>query len=116
MSLTLYDVQSWRIVWGKNKFTVLFNLAINIIYVVKGSFSYDFLIKMKIFQKIEWVSEWVSEVAQSCPTLCDPVDCSLPDSSVHWILQARILEWVAISFSRGSSWQNPGLLHCRQTL
>ena len=44
-----------------------------------------------------------SEVAQSCPTLCDPVDCSLPGSSVHGILQARILEWVAISFSRGSS-------------
>ena len=41
---------------------------------------------------------------QSCPTLCDPVDCSLPSSSVHGILQARILEWVAISFSRGSSW------------
>ena len=45
----------------------------------------------------------VSEVAQSCPTLCDPVDCSLPGSSVHGILQAWILEWVAISFSRGSS-------------
>ena len=45
-----------------------------------------------------------SEVAQSCPTLCDPVDCSLPGSSVHGILQARILEWVTISFSRGSSW------------
>ena len=44
-----------------------------------------------------------SEVAQSCPTLCDPVDYSLPGSSVHGILQARILEWVAISFSRGSS-------------
>ena len=44
-----------------------------------------------------------SEVAQSCPTLCNPVDCSLPGSSVHGILQARILEWVAISFSRGSS-------------
>ena len=44
-----------------------------------------------------------SEVAQSCPTLCDPKDCSLPDSSIHGILQARILEWVAISFSRGSS-------------
>ena len=41
-----------------------------------------------------------SEVAQLCPTLCDPVDCSLPGSSVHGILQARILEWVAISFSR----------------
>ena len=40
-----------------------------------------------------------SEVAQSCPTLCDPVDCSPPGSSVHGILQARILEWVAISFS-----------------
>ena len=44
-----------------------------------------------------------SEVAQSCPTLCDPGDCSPPGSSVHGILQARILEWVAISFSRGSS-------------
>ena len=44
-----------------------------------------------------------SEVTQSCPTLCDPVDCSPPGSSVHGILQARILEWVAISFSRGSS-------------
>ena len=44
-----------------------------------------------------------SEVAQSCPTLCDPVDCSPPGSSIHGILQARILEWVAISFSRGSS-------------
>ena len=44
------------------------------------------------------------EVAQSCPTLCDPVDCSLPRSSIHGIFQARVLEWVAISFSRGSSW------------
>ena len=42
-----------------------------------------------------------SEVARLCPTLCDPVDCSLPGFSVHGILQARILEWVAISFSRG---------------
>ena len=42
-------------------------------------------------------------VAQSCPTLCDPMDCSPPGSSVHEIFQARILEWVAISFSRGSS-------------
>ena len=42
-------------------------------------------------------------VAQSCLTLCDPMDCSLPGSSVHGILQARTLEWVAISFSRGSS-------------
>jgi len=45
-----------------------------------------------------------SEVTQLCPTLCNPVDCSLPGFSVHGIFQARILEWVAISFSRGSSW------------
>ena len=42
-------------------------------------------------------------VAQSCLTLCNPMDCSPPGSSVHGILQARILEWVAISSSRGSS-------------
>ena len=42
-------------------------------------------------------------VAQSCLTLCDAMDCSLSGSSVHWISQARILDWVAISFSRGSS-------------
>ena len=42
-------------------------------------------------------------VTQSCLTLCDPMDCSLPGSSVHGILQARILEWVAILFSRGFS-------------
>jgi len=41
-------------------------------------------------------------VAQSCLTLCDPMDSSLPGSSVHGILQARILEWVAISFSRST--------------
>ena len=41
-----------------------------------------------------------SEVTQSCPTLCDPMDCSLPGSSVHGVFQARVLEWVAISFSR----------------
>ena len=39
-----------------------------------------------------------------CPTLCDSMDCSLSHSSVHGILQVRVLEWVAISFSRGSSW------------
>ena len=42
-------------------------------------------------------------VAQSCPTLCDPMDCSPPGFSVHGISQARILEWIATSFSRGSS-------------
>ena len=45
----------------------------------------------------------VRSVAKSCPTLCDPVDCTFPGSSVHRIFQSKILEWVAISSSRGSS-------------
>ena len=55
---------------------------------------------------LEGLTLKVSEVIQSCPTLCDPMDCSLPGSSVHGSLQARILEWVAISFTNeiSSSW------------
>ena len=52
------------------------------------------------------MSEWpilIHSLAQARPTLCDPMDCSPPGSSVHGILQARTLEWVAISFSRASS-------------
>ena len=45
-----------------------------------------------------------SEVIQSCPTLLDPMDCSLPGSSVHGIFQARVLEWVAIAFSGEQLW------------
>ena len=49
---------------------------------------------------ILWVSFWCeSEVAQSCPTLSDPMDCSLPGSSIHGIFQAGVLEWGAIAFS-----------------
>ena len=57
-------------------------------------------------------------VAQSCWTLWDPMDCSLPGSFVHGILQARILEWIAISLSRGSFWLRgrTHLQHCRQIL
>ena len=50
-----------------------------------------------------WDRQGVVLAAESCLTLCDPVDCSPPGSSVHGILQAGILEWVAILFSRGSS-------------
>ena len=55
------------------------------------------------FGNVKWCCHVGSEVAQSCPTLCDPMDGSLPGSSVHGIFQARILEWAAIFFSRGSS-------------
>ena len=56
--------------------------------------------RLKGLPKIESVQ--FSLVTQSCLTLCDPMDCSLPGFSVHGIFQARILEWAAISFSRGS--------------
>ena len=61
--------------------------------------------KAKQQQQLTTANVFDSEVkaAQSCPTLCDPMDCSLPGPSVHEILQTRILEWVAIPFSRGSS-------------
>ena len=58
-----------------------------------------------------------SEATQSCLALCDPMDYSLPDFSILGIFQARVLERVAISFSRGSfptQGSNLGLLHCRQ--
>ena len=47
---------------------------------------------------------WCAQSLQSCLSLCNPMDCSPPGSSVYGILQARILEWVAISSSGGSSW------------
>ena len=60
----------------------------------------------------------VSEVAQSCPTLCDPMDCSLPDPSVYGIFQARY--WSGLPFLLQEIFPtqglNPGLPHCRQTL
>ena len=65
-------------------------------------FSFSFLYNVSV--SAYFFPESESEVAQSCPTLCDPMDCSLSGSSVHWIFQARVLEGIAISFSRGSSW------------
>ena len=56
--------------------------------------------KHKSWKSSQLRGENESEVAQSYPTLCDPVDCSPPGSSIHGILQVRILEWFAISFSK----------------
>ena len=71
-----------------------------------------FLFKKKQSNSVVYVSGCMH--VQSHPTLCDRVDSSLPSSLLHGILQARILEWVAISYSRGSSptqGSNPCLLH-----
>ena len=59
------------------------------------------------------------KVTQLYPTLCDPLDYNLPGSSLHGIVQARVLEWIAIPFSRGSAQPRDriqDLLHCRQIL
>ena len=82
---------------------------------MSGSLSSDFHHHGLFLSVLEEVKR--NEVAQSCLTLCDPMDCSLLGSSVHGIFQARVLGWVAISFSRGfflTQGSNPGLLHCRQ--
>ena len=59
----------------------------------------EFQLQLQSFQRIG-----EGEVTQSCPTLCNPMDSSPSGSSIHGVFQTRILEWVAISFSRGSSW------------
>ena len=65
-----------------------------------------FINLVTFLQDRRFLSYYIVKVlgAQSCPTLCNPMDCSLPGYSVHGILQARILEWVVILFARGSSW------------
>ena len=70
-------------------------------------FDYFIQIRDKLYSKVTYSrliqQKRLSEVAQLCMALCDPMDCSPPGSSVHRILQARILELVAVPFSRGSS-------------
>ena len=73
----------------------------------------------KVISRVSVLFMWKCSVTQSWLTLCNPMDCSPPGSSVHKISQARILEWVAISFSRGSSpsWDRTQVFsHCRQIL
>ena len=74
------------------------NCLTNISLSVKYEWSLQVIIVRKSKLKVK---VWV---IQSCPTLCDLMDCSPPGPSVHRIFQTRILEWVSISFSRGSSW------------
>ena len=87
------------------------NVSAILWFIIKNICLVFVLIPWTNFLKpLEFPKWWVikerkeSEVAQSCPTLCDPLDCSPPGSSIHGILQARVLEWIAVSCSRGSSW------------
>jgi len=67
-----------------------------------GQMEYNWFILFISPLIIDWVYTDAKSL-QSCPALCDPMDCNTPDSSVHRILQARILEWVAIPSLRGAS-------------
>ena len=75
--------------------------SVNRIHRIRSVDRSDQMPVQKVRCSITISEKWVS-VAQLCPTLCDPVDCSTSGSSVHGILQARILGWVAIPFSRVS--------------
>jgi len=95
--------QSLRAIWDAASWA-----AVLILPQVKLNFQLSSCTSFFSRQFDPWVGkiprrrESESEVAQSCPTLCNPMDCSLPGSSVCGIFQARILEWVAISFRRSS--------------
>ena len=79
------NILAWRIPWT------------SIVYGILKS-----QMQLLAWSEVKW-----SEVAHSCPTLCDPMDCSPPGSSVHGILQARILEWVANSFFNSLAYLAP---------
>ena len=114
VGLVIYQkIYDYLCIQGKYNHMDLSNFSLIHLNFLILQFYSNFQMTFRISLKYE--SE--REVAQSCPTLCDPMDCSLSDSSVHGIFQAIVLEWIAISFSRGSSQGlNTGLPHCRQTL
>ena len=130
----------WRKVWLQQKWVLLSNYSerrltvkpffgnqLLVILIVSlhskwlGSPRSSFFWNMKTQKKFlaNPVFKLLVSVTQSCPCLCDPVDCRPPDSSVLRILQARLLEWVAMPFSWGiflTQGSNLSLPHCRQIL
>ena len=95
-------------VHGISQARILGRVAISFSRVSSWSRGWIFIFYMsclgrQILYHLKWSEMKWSEVAQLCPTVCDCMDCSLPDSSVRGIFQARILEWVVISLSRGTS-------------
>ena len=93
--------QKYKTIWFKTLYIWYYFLLLAII----SAYEMIYMWKIFIWRQCHHIShESESKVAQSCPTLSDPMDCSPPSSSVHEILHTRILEWVTTSFSRGSSW------------
>ena len=115
------SVRMW-VFWGQEPFSILTNSAkflakelskcgVNCCLVAKSCltlcnplFPYQVYSALSVSYLLSSESGNCCLVAKSCLTLCHPMDCSPPGYSIHGISQARILEWVAISFSKGSSW------------
>jgi len=107
-----------KVVWWSHPFKNFPQFVV--IHTVKGfsivnEAEVDVFLEFFCWGGTNWKSRYIGiymsvSVIESCLTLCDPMDCSPPDSSIHGILQARILEWVAIP-SSGRSWDlpNPGI-------
>ena len=89
--------------WEKAHHKCVFQFWLSLIILPWRNLRF-FLIKVWFEPDHLWLELNCWSIVQSCLTLCNPVDGSPPSSSIHGILQARILEWVAIPFSRGSSW------------
>ena len=100
--------QNFLLLWVDQFFPKVFNWLETPIHITEGDVFYSQSADFKVVCMR-------AKSLQLCLTLCNPVDCSLPGSSVHGILQVRILEWVAMPSSRGSSQptqgSNPRLLH-----
>ena len=120
--ITEFPIQRWE-KWGRGRWSKLYSCGCKADElqnpwwnILSSSF---FKLGHSVCHHNKHHNNTCAKLLYSCPTLCDPVDCSLPASSVHGILQARILQWVANSFSRGifpTQGSNPGLPHCGQTL
>ena len=81
----------------------LYNLMLEWFFPVFSLFHFSYLSIASVTFRIIWIPCAYVKVSQSCPTLCSPMNCSLPGSSLRGLPQATVLEWVANSFSRGSS-------------
>ena len=99
--------------WGEWVYEDFMNLTVNFFVILKLFFKKMVSNKNNTQDRHFWqnfcFTFTCAKLLQLCPILCDPMDCSLPGSSVHGILQSRILEWVTISSSRGSSWLEDGV-------
>ena len=112
---TLFIIYCLQILWHWPFWLVWGNTSLLFWFVSANISDVEYLFMGFIFSCASWPSVKWSEVAQLCLTLCDPMDYSLPGSSIHGIFQARILEWGAISLSRGSS-QPKGIRYRSPTL